>query len=86
LCDGQQLVAFGIHKDTGKKYHWHGGSPETILRQDLPYIHEQEAHDLVDAAVELLVNDFGTRTTVFPSGAVSRATVRGPGPSTRLTE
>lgn len=27
LTDGQQLVAFGIHPDTGKPYHWHGKEP-----------------------------------------------------------
>jgi hypothetical protein len=59
LADGQQLVAFGIHKDTGKPYSWHGGSPETTRREELPYIHEAEARDLVEAAAELLVRDYG---------------------------
>ena len=27
LTKGQQLVAFGIHPDTGKPYHWHGNDP-----------------------------------------------------------
>ena len=27
LTDGQQLVAFGVHPDTGKPYHWHGNDP-----------------------------------------------------------
>jgi hypothetical protein len=27
LTDGQQLVAFGIHPDTGEPYHWHGKEP-----------------------------------------------------------
>ena len=27
LTDGQQLVAFGIHPDTGEPYHWHGNAP-----------------------------------------------------------
>jgi hypothetical protein len=27
LTNGQQLVAFGIHPETGKPYHWHGNEP-----------------------------------------------------------
>jgi hypothetical protein len=59
LSDGQQFVGFGLHKDTGQPYRWHGGSPEDTPRDALPYIHEQEARDLVNAAVDLLVRDFG---------------------------
>lgn len=29
LTKGQQLVAFGIHPDTGRPYHWHGDEPWT---------------------------------------------------------
>jgi AAA domain/Bifunctional DNA primase/polymerase, N-terminal len=59
LADGQQLVAFGIHKDTGKPYRWHGGSPDTTPRNDLPYIHEEEGRDLVAALADLLVHEHG---------------------------
>lgn len=32
LADGQQFVAFGMHPDTGKPYHWHGLDPlDTFL-------------------------------------------------------
>jgi Bifunctional DNA primase/polymerase, N-terminal len=58
LCDGQQLVAFGLHKETKQPYRWHGGEPGQIRREDLPYIHEEEAQRLVRDAVDLLCRDF----------------------------
>jgi Bifunctional DNA primase/polymerase, N-terminal len=42
LAKGQQLVAAGIHPDTGKPYAWHGGEPGEIRREDLPYVREDE--------------------------------------------
>jgi AAA domain-containing protein/bifunctional DNA primase/polymerase-like protein len=59
LCNGQQLVVAGIHPDTGKPYNWFGGEPWTIKQEDLPYISAEEAQQLVDDVVELLVRDFG---------------------------
>jgi hypothetical protein len=58
LGDGQQVVVDGIHPETQRPNRWHGGEPGQIAREDLPYIREQEARDLVDAVVELLVRDF----------------------------
>src|SRR5215471_7043476 len=59
LCDGQQLVADGIHPDTGKPYSWFGGTPWKIAHDDLPYISEEEAQQLVNDIVEMLCRDFG---------------------------
>jgi len=56
---GQQVVVHGEHPQTQRPYSWHGGDPWHIAREDLPYIREQEARDLVDALVELLVRDHG---------------------------
>jgi RecA-family ATPase len=67
LGDGQQVACFGTHPDTQQPYHWHGGQPGEITRDDLPYIREQEAQTLVDNIVELLVRDFKyTRAPVRP--------------------
>src|SRR5262249_30427702 len=55
----QQLVVDGIHPDTGKPYSWFGGEPWKIKREELPYISAEEAQQLVDDVVELLVRDFG---------------------------
>jgi hypothetical protein len=59
MCDGQQIVAAGIHPDTGKPYSWPLGNPTDIAHDDLPDISEAEAQKLVDDIVELLCRDFG---------------------------
>jgi hypothetical protein len=59
LCDGQQIVADGIHPDTGKPYNWFGGTPWQISHDDLPYISKEEARQLVADIVEMLCRDFG---------------------------
>jgi hypothetical protein len=59
LADGQQVVAFGIHEDTGKPYAWHGGEPGDIARDDLPYVHAEQARALVDDAAALLCREHG---------------------------
>jgi len=59
LADGQQVACFGIHPDTKAPYNWHGGEPGQITRGDLPYIRGEEARQLVDNVVELLVREHG---------------------------
>jgi hypothetical protein len=59
LSDGQQVVVAGIHPDTGQPYTWHGGKPGEIQREELPYIREAEAQQLVADIVALLTRDFG---------------------------
>jgi hypothetical protein len=59
LCDGQQVIAFGIHPGTGKPYSWHGGSPDQINQEDLPYVTEEEARAQVEDAARLLVEEHG---------------------------
>jgi RecA-family ATPase len=55
LADGQQIVAHGTHPQTGQPYSWHGGEPgEKIKLEELPYISEAEAQQLVADAAELL--------------------------------
>jgi hypothetical protein len=56
---GNQIVAFGLHKDTGKPYRWHGGEPGAIKRDDLPYVRKDDAQAFLNAAVDLLTRDFG---------------------------
>jgi hypothetical protein len=58
LADGQQVVCFGTHPETRKLYTWHGGEPGQIAREDLPYIREDEARELVDKLVDILIRDF----------------------------
>jgi hypothetical protein len=59
LADGQQFVVDGIHPDTGKPYSWHGGTLVETPRAELPYIREDDARQWADAAVELLIKEFG---------------------------
>jgi hypothetical protein len=59
LCEGQQLVAFGIHPDTRKPYRWIGGEPGEVRRDELPEITEAEARRLVEDAAQLLCDRFG---------------------------
>jgi hypothetical protein len=67
LADGQQFIVAGIHPDTRRPYGWFGGELEEIPREELPYIREDDATALVDAAVELLIRDFGyTRAAERP--------------------
>jgi Bifunctional DNA primase/polymerase, N-terminal len=58
LCNGQQVVAHGIHPNTLKPYGWFGGDPTTISYEDLPYISTEEADQLQRDIAELLVRDF----------------------------
>ena len=59
LADGQQVACFGTHPVTKRPYAWHGGEPGQVSREDLPYIREADARQLVDEIVELLVSDYG---------------------------
>lgn len=59
LADGQQMVAFGEHPDTHRPYLWHGGEPGVIPYGDLPLVTADELAAFLDAAVAMLVKDFG---------------------------
>ena len=55
LADGQQIVVDGIHPDINKPYSWHGGSPCTTQREQLPYVREAELRAFLDEATRVLV-------------------------------
>jgi hypothetical protein len=59
LCDGQQVVVFGIHPETRRPYSWHGGEPGETKCEDLPYCNADHAKGFLDAVVALLVAEFG---------------------------
>jgi len=50
LADGQQIIFFGRHPDTGGDYSWHGGIPGDITRADLPELTEAMAREFIDRA------------------------------------
>jgi hypothetical protein len=59
LGNGQQVVCYGLHKDTRQPYSWHGGEPSAVKREDLPYVRQAEMEAFIDAAAELLTREFG---------------------------
>src|SRR5262249_34445033 len=59
MGNGQQVVCFGLHKETKQPYRWHGGEPGSIKREELPYVRQGDVEKFIDAAAELLVKEFG---------------------------
>jgi hypothetical protein len=54
LGDGQQVVVFGTHPDTGRPYSWHGGEPGFVARTDLPELTEAMAIDFIVKATAIM--------------------------------
>ena len=75
LADGQQIVAHGVHPDTQGPYTWTGGDPTTTAYKDLPEITAEEAQQLQDDVVAMLVRDFGYVTT--QGSQKTKSTTRG---------
>jgi len=59
LSNGQQVVCYGLHKDTRQPYSWHGGEPGAVKREDLPYVRQADMEAFIDTAAELLIKEFG---------------------------
>jgi hypothetical protein len=66
LASGQQFAGHGVHPDTGQAYRWHGGEPWTIAHNDLPYLHPDEAQQLVADVVKILTTEFGYQRVRSP--------------------
>ena len=59
LASGQQFVAYAIHPDTGKPYHWNGGGePMAMERSKLVTLDEDQAKEIV-ARCEVLLSLHG---------------------------
>ena len=56
LCDGQQIVAYGVHPDTGTRYEWQFGEPVDIRRDDLRQINAEMAREYLDRCEEYMKN------------------------------
>jgi hypothetical protein len=74
LGEGQQFIAYGTHPDTGKPYTWTGGTgPADIRADDLPYIDEQAARDLLDQIeLRLLAAGWGRKQYTIGASAMVR--------------
>jgi Primase C terminal 1 (PriCT-1)/Bifunctional DNA primase/polymerase, N-terminal len=64
LGSGQQWIALGIHPDTHRPYGWHGGELTTTPREDLPYVRAADMENFLDAAANLLVEEFNYTVAV----------------------
>ena len=53
LCDGQQLVVYGVHPDTNEAYVWPGARPGRTPRTALPLLTPEAAQALVNRAKAL---------------------------------
>ena len=73
LGDGQQIVVDGIHPDTQRPYHWHGGDPCRIPRDDLPYVRRDDIVAFLEKATKLLADEYGFK----PEGAKVKAKPNG---------
>src|SRR3954469_983203 len=60
MATGQQIVAYGRHP-SGKPYIWHGASPETTLKDQLPLVTADQIAAFLVAA-EGLLREAGGRT------------------------
>jgi hypothetical protein len=54
LCNGQQLVAFGIHPETGHPYEWDGAAPVSVNRDQLPELTDAVAAQIVAEATTIM--------------------------------
>ncbi|MEF2549987.1 DNA primase [Aurantimonas sp. A2-1-M11] len=59
MGDGQQIIAFGEHPDTGRPYEWIGASPLVVPFSELPVI-TAEAIDAFVAEAEAYLSERGT--------------------------
>jgi hypothetical protein len=54
LGDGQQVVFFGQHPETGKNYYWLQGEPGDIEHHTLPLLREEQARLFIAKATQLM--------------------------------
>lgn len=71
-CQGQQIVAYGIHPDTGTEYQWPDGHPVDIDLADLPAITEHQAREFVEQAFALVPESMRPAVLAFKSDAATQ--------------
>jgi len=69
LCEGQQVVAFGIHPDTQKQYQWHGFDPTDFMGKvdDLPEITREQ----IDGFLEWVCDTYGPQKLLSVKAAAA---------------
>lgn len=73
LCSGQQFVAFGLHKDTGRQYQWVSGgdSPLNVPVDELPAITKSACEELIAHFIQVAESLGWERKTNGLSGKAS---------------
>jgi hypothetical protein len=54
LCNGQQIIVFGAHPETGSAYEWEGESPERVKRDQLPELTAAAAKQIIAEAASIM--------------------------------
>jgi len=89
LCDGQQVVAYGNHPDTGRAYTWSKARPGQTPRMSLPLLTSGAAQKLVDRA-KALFQERGWRPKTEERSIMVTATPRAwcpqPGDDERIAD
>jgi hypothetical protein len=62
LCNGQQILVFGAHPETGRTYEWEGDSPAGVKRDHLPELTAATAHQIIAAAAVIMERQGWKRT------------------------
>lgn len=70
MADGQQMIAFGIHPDTGEKYTWAGESPVEVPIADLPVVTYNQVWDFLEAVSAELKMEISSKRPVSIAGEV----------------
>ena len=78
LSDGQQIVVGGVHPNTGKHYWWAGDrGPDTVPREELPKLSEQEAAAVLGHITDVLCEQFNYQiATPEPTGHIGNGSVQ----------
>jgi len=76
-CHGQQIVAFGIHPDTGTEYQWPDGNPVDINVEDIPVITERQAREFVEEAYAEIPDSLKPAVLAFKGGSDARPQLEG---------
>jgi Bifunctional DNA primase/polymerase, N-terminal len=79
LADGQQVVLYGRHPETGREYVWNGGQLGEITRDELADISQAEAQTLAADVVKLLIDQHGY-TSIAPVGGKANGQDHGGSP------
>ena len=68
LGDGQQVVAYGIHHPSSASLTWPDGGPDSVRRDELPAVTEDQVSDFLDAVAPIIQSKREPRVSRDASG------------------